>query len=118
MQYQRSMAALLITPTLLLLTGCVSSKWVGPEEMPGKTVEAIVTADGDSVTFDWQRWATVERDTVYGYIDKQPYQVELTQVSAARVKSTNVTATVVLVVVAAVVAAAVVGGIALASWDY
>jgi len=100
MRYRRTISVLLLPTTMISLTGCIASRWVGPDDMrlEGREIEAIVTADGDSLTFDRKEWATVKRNTLVGYMDEQPYQVELNQVSAALVRYTHAPSTIVLTV--------------------
>jgi hypothetical protein len=120
MSYHRVVSVVLMPATLLYLSGCASARWVGHDKIrpEGETVEKIVTVDGDSVTFSWHKgWGTTRSDSVFGYVNQQPYEIELVDVSAARVKRTDAGKTILLSVFLLGLAAAAAVGIAAATWD-
>jgi hypothetical protein len=120
MSYRRVVSVVLMPATLVYLSGCVSARWVGHDKIrpEGETVEKIVTVDGDSVTFSWHEgWGKTRSDTAFGYVNQQPFQIELVDVQAARVKRTDAGRTALLTVFILGLAAAAAIGVAVATWD-
>jgi len=84
MKYRRLIAALLLPPTLFLVTGCTSNRAVPTADLKppgtrnyaaGEEVWGVITESGDEVRFD----APVRpvADTLYANVEGQPYRIAL-----------------------------------------
>ena len=127
MKYRQVIAALVLPPTLLLVTGCTSNRAVPTADLKppgtryykdGEEVRGVITESGDEVQFD----APVRpvADTLHANVEGQPYTIALADVDQIIVKRTDTGETIALTIgVLAGIAAALgaVALIALASWD-
>jgi hypothetical protein len=93
MKYRRLISALVIAPTLFLVTGCTSIRAVSPEDLrppgtagsaAGEKVQGVVTKSGQDVQFD----EPVRPVTgwLYATVDGEPYEISLDQVDRVTVR--------------------------------
>ena len=127
MKYRRLIAALLLPPTLFLVTGCTSNRAVPTADLKppgtryykdGEEVRGVITESGDEVQFDEP--VRPVADTLYASVEGQPYNIALLDADQVIVKRTDAGETIgltigVLVGIAAALGAAAL--IALASMD-
>jgi len=105
MKHRRVIAALVLPPMLLLVTGCTSNRAVLTADLKppgtryykdGEEVRGVITGSGDEVQFD----APVRpvADTLYANVEGRPYSIALADADQVIVKRTDTGETIALTV--------------------